>query len=73
MPGYASNQIPNEDLKWEANKTFNLGVDLGFLDQRITISPEFYINRCSDLLLSAQLPYSSGYTTMMVNAGETRT
>ena len=72
VPGYASNQIPNEDLKWEANKTFNLGLDFGFLDQRITISPEFYINRSSDLLLSAQLPYSSGYTTMMVNAGETK-
>ena len=72
VPGYASNQIPNKDLKWEANKTFNLGLDLGFLDQRITISPEFYINRSSDLLLSAQLPYSSGYTTMMVNAGETK-
>ena len=72
VPGYASNQIPNEDLKWEANKTFNLGLDFGFLDQRITISPEFFINRSSDLLLSAQLPYSSGYTTMMVNAGETK-
>lgn len=72
VPGYASAQIPNEDLKWEANKTFNLGIDLGFLDQRITISPEFYINRSNDLLLSAQLPYSSGYTTMMVNAGETK-
>ena len=37
-----------------------------------SVSPEFYVNRSSDLLLSAQLPYSSGYTTMMVNAGETR-
>ena len=40
-PGYASKQIPNPDLKWEANKTFNMGVDLGFLNQRITVSPEF--------------------------------
>ena len=71
-PGYASTQIPNEDLKWEANKTFNMGMDFGFLNQRITISPEFFINRSSDLLLSAQLPYSSGYATMMVNAGETK-
>ena len=71
-PGYASNQVPNEDLKWEANKTFNLGIDFGFLDQRITISPEFYINRSSNLLLDARIPYSSGYQTMVLNAGETK-
>lgn len=71
-PGYASNQVPNVDLKWEANKTFNLGLDFGFLDQRITISPEFYINRSSNLLLDARIPYSSGYQTMVLNAGETK-
>ena len=71
-PGYASKQIPNPDLKWEANKTFNMGVDLGFLNQRITVSPEFYINRSSNLLLNAQLPYSSGYQSMLINAGETK-
>lgn len=69
--GYVSNQVPNPDLKWEANKTFNLGLDLGFLDQRITISPEFYINRSSNLLLAAKLPESSGYSSMVINAGET--
>lgn len=69
--GYASNQVPNPDLKWEANKTFNLGLDFGFLNQRITFSPEFYINRSSNLLLDAKLPYSSGYQSMVINAGET--
>lgn len=72
VPGYASSVIPNKDLKWEANKTFNMGFDFGFLEQRITVSPEFYINRSSDLLLSTRLPMSSGYETMMVNAGETK-
>ena len=64
-------QLYNPDLKWEANKTFNVGVDFGFLDQRITVSPEFYINRSSNLLLNAKLPSSSGYKSMMINAGET--
>lgn len=72
QPGYASNQVPNPDLKWEANKTFNLGLDFGFLNQRITLSPEFYINSSSNLLLDAKLPYSSGYQSMVINAGETR-
>ena len=69
--GYVSTQIPNPDLKWEANKTFNLGLDMGFFQQRLTISPEFYINRSSNLLLNAKLPDSSGYNSMVINAGET--
>ncbi len=72
VPGYVAKQIPNPDLKWEANKTFNLGMDFGFLNQRITISPEFYINKSSNLLLNAKLPESSGYSTMIINAGETK-
>lgn len=69
--GYAPKQIQNPDLKWEANKTFNFGFDFGFFNQRLTISPEFYINRSSNLLLEAKLPGSSGYSTMVINAGET--
>ena len=69
--GYVPKQIPNPDLKWEANKTFNFGLDFGFFNQRLTISPEFYINRSSNLLLSAKLPTSAGYDSMVINAGET--
>lgn len=71
QPGYVSKQIPNPNLKWEANKTFNFALDFGFFNQRLTISPEFYINRSSNLLLNAKLPTSSGYDSMVINAGET--
>ncbi len=71
-PGYAVTQIANPDLKWESNKTFNVGIDLGFFNQRLTISPEFYINKSNNLLLNATLPMSSGYQTMLINAGATR-
>lgn len=70
-PGYASTQIPNPYLMWESNKTFNAGFDIGFLDQRITITPEVYINRSSNLLLNSRLPKSSGYANMIRNIGET--
>lgn len=71
-PGYAATTIPNPDLKWESNKTFNVGIDFGILNQRFTFSPEFYVNNSNDLLLNAQVPLSSGYTTMLLNAGATR-
>ncbi len=71
-PGYAATQIANPNLKWESNRTFNVGVDLGFFNQRLTISPEFYINRSNNLLLDAIVPMSSGYQTMLINAGATQ-
>ena len=70
--GTAVTQIPNPDLKWESNKTFNLGLDMGFFNQRLTVTPEFYVNESNDLLLNAPLPESSGYSSMIVNAGSTR-
>lgn len=71
-PGYAPSAIPSENLQWESNKTFNMGIDFGFFDQRLTISPEFYLNKSSHLLLNSKVPASSGYTTMLRNIGRTR-
>jgi TonB-linked SusC/RagA family outer membrane protein len=68
--GYAPTQIPNLNLQWEANKTFNLGIDAGFFGQRLIISPEMYINQSSQLLLQTQLPRSSGYPSMIQNIGK---
>ena len=70
--GYAPRGIPSVELQWESNKTLNVGVDMGFLGQRITVSPEFYLNKSSHLLLNSKMPASSGYTTMLRNIGKTR-
>lgn len=72
VSGYAPAGIPSEYLQWESNATFNFGVDLGFLEQRITVSPEFYINNSSNLLLNSRVPGSSGFTNMLRNIGQTR-
>ena len=71
-PGYAPSSIPSESLRWESNNTFNIGLDMGFFGQRLTISPEFYINESTHLLLNSRVPSSSGYTNMMRNIGKTR-
>ncbi len=71
-PGYTPSGIPNTELQWESNQTFNVGLDLGFFRQRLTITPEFYLNRSSHLLLNSKVPMSSGFTTMMRNIGKTR-
>lgn len=71
-PGYAPSAIASRDLKWESNTTLNVGLDMGFLEQRLIISPEFYINKSSNLLLNSRVPSSSGHTNMLRNIGKTR-
>ena len=72
VSGYVPAGIPSEYLQWESNATFNFGVDLGFLEQRIIVSPEFYINNSNNLLLNSRVPGSSGFTNMLRNIGQTR-
>lgn len=72
VPGYTPTAIPSRNLRWESNNTFNIGLDLGFLNQRLTISPEFYVNNSTHLLLNSRVPSSSGYNNMMRNIGKTQ-
>lgn len=71
ITGYVPSRIPSTDLQWEANKTLNIGLDMGFLAQRLIITPEFYLNRSDHLLLNSRVPSSSGFTNMIRNVGET--
>lgn len=70
--GVAPTSLPNEDLKWETTEQWNLGLDLGFFDERIGFTMDLYRKTTRDLLLDAQLPYSSGYVTAMKNIGKVR-
>lgn len=71
-PGYAPKSIASKELKWESNRTLNMGIDMGFLEQRLTLTPEFYINNSTNLLLNSRIPTSSGFTNMLRNIGKTR-
>lgn len=71
VAGFVSKQLHNPDLKWETNVTSNLGIDMGFLNQRIQVSVDLYNIETKDLLLDAPVPLLSGYKTMMINAGKT--
>ncbi len=70
--GVAPISLPNKDLKWETTEQWNLGLDLGFFDERISFTADLYRKTTRDLLLDATLPYSSGYLTAMKNIGKVR-
>lgn len=61
----------NDDLSWETTKTFNVGLDFGFLNNRLTGNIDMYFSRTNDLLLKRNLPKITGYNTVYSNMGET--
>ncbi|WP_338359162.1 TonB-dependent receptor [Yeosuana marina] len=69
--GYALNNIPNPNLKWESTATIDAGIDFGFLNGRISGAIDYYNAKTSDLLMLRQIPGTSGYTSTLENVGST--
>lgn len=69
IDGVTAINLGNDKLKWETTEQTDLGLDLGFFNQRITLTTEVYKKRTKDLLLKADLPTSSGYTSAFKNIG----
>jgi TonB-linked SusC/RagA family outer membrane protein len=72
LVGFQPGAIPNPDLRWETTDKFNVGLDYGFLDQRISGSIDAYRENTHDLLLPRALPYTSGYSSVLQNVGATK-
>ncbi len=65
----AGSMAPNPDLKWESTLSRNLGIDYGFLDERIYGVIEGYWSTTSDLLMPISIAASSGYSYQYQNMG----
>jgi TonB-linked SusC/RagA family outer membrane protein len=72
LVGFQPGAIPNPDLRWETTDKYNIGLDFGVLDQRISGSIDAYRENTHDLLLPRALPYTSGYSTITQNVGATK-
>lgn len=66
---YASN-MPNPNLKWESTVQFDIGVDAGLFNDKITLTADYYHKRTTDLLLARPIPRSSGFGSVQENIGE---
>ncbi len=62
---------PNPDLKWETSLSRNLGIDFGFLKNRIRGSIDAYWNTTKDILMKVPTNSSSGYSYQFRNVGQT--
>jgi TonB-linked SusC/RagA family outer membrane protein len=70
--GYYVSQLPNENLGWEYSITWNFGLDFSVLKSRLSGTIEYYITNTKDILLSVNLPPTSGVSSYMANIGETQ-
>lgn len=62
----------NPGLKWESTKAYNIGLDLGFLNNRFTAAVEFYNKLSEDVILEVNLPATSGFANELINAATIR-
>lgn len=60
----------NYDLKWETTYQLDLGVDMSLFDERINLIVDFYDKQTKNLLLLTNAPRTTGYPSIMKNAGE---
>ena len=67
--GIGVSRLANPDLRWEKTSQFDIGAEIGFLQNRITFEIDLYRKLTEDMLLSAPVPSSSGYTTVSKNVG----
>jgi TonB-linked SusC/RagA family outer membrane protein len=70
--GYYVSQLPNQNLGWEYSDTWNVGLDFSLLRSRLTGTIEYYILNTKDILLSVNLPPTSGVSSYMANIGQTQ-
>lgn len=52
--------LSNPSVKWEAVEQYNVGVDIGFLKNRIVANLDFYVKNTRDMLTKKPVPQTSG-------------
>ena len=70
-PASSIHRLGNQDLEWEKTKQLNIGLDLGLLKNKFTLSAEYFQRKTDNLILSVPLPPSMGFinSTVSQNVG----
>ena len=60
-------KLPNQDLKWETTTTFDVGVEIGLFNDRITLEADYYHKNTKDVLTQISIPSSIGFNSLYAN------
>ena len=69
-PGAVISTLANSNLGWETTKQFDLGLDLGLYNDRVTFIYDYYTKRTTNLLYSVQIAQEAGFGNFNDNIGE---
>jgi TonB-linked SusC/RagA family outer membrane protein len=68
--GAIQTSFASPDIKWETTKTSNIGIDAGFLENKLNLTADYFIKKTTDVLLNVPIPGSTGsVSNPVVNAG----
>jgi TonB-dependent starch-binding outer membrane protein SusC len=67
--GIGISRLANPDLRWEKTSQVDFGAEIGFAQNRVMLEVDLYRKITDDMLLSAPVPSSSGYTVVSKNVG----
>jgi TonB-linked SusC/RagA family outer membrane protein len=71
VPGYTlENALGQRDLKSERTTSWEIGTELSFLSNRLTVDFTYYSSLSTDQIISVPLPPSTGFTSIPVNLGD---
>lgn len=68
-PGSAPSNVGDYNLTWEVNKPLDIGIDVGFLKNRVNLTVDWYKRKSEQLLLSVPLSPTSGFSAATRNIG----
>lgn len=69
-PGVVLGRPENPDLKWETTRQLDVGLEMGFFNNRLAVEIDYYQKETEDLLLNAQLPRQTGFVSKLQNIGK---
>jgi TonB-linked SusC/RagA family outer membrane protein len=73
-PASSIQRLGNQELEWETTKQTNIGLDLGLLNNKITLTAEYFKRQTDNLILNVPLAPSMGFITgnVPLNIGSMR-
>lgn len=70
--GYLIGKLPNPNLRWEKTQTAEVGLDLGFFENRLNANITYYNRLTSDKYANLSFPTSTGFSSVTNNNGKLR-
>lgn len=68
--GIYTSTLSNPSLVWEETESYNLGFDIGILENRINVTLDYYDMTTTNLLVDRSLPRVTGFENVTSNIGE---